>query len=59
MNMKGRETLNPTKVIYLPQEVKNILSISRLVTEGFTMGATQDKMNIKKNCFNMILDAIK
>ena len=48
-----------TEVLNVSQAVKNILSISRLVSKGATMGATQDKMTIKKNGVSMILDARK
>ena len=49
MKMQGVETLNLAKVIYIPQAVKNLLSIARLVSKGSMMGDTQDKMTMKKN----------
>ena len=59
MKLKGRETVKLTKVIYVPQSVNNILSVSRIVSKGARMGATQEKMITKKNSVNMILDARK
>ena len=59
MNLKDGQTANLTKVLYVPKAVKNILSISRLISKGITMGATQDRMIIKKNGVSMILDARK
>ena len=47
------------KVLYVPQSVKNLLSISRIVSKGATIGDTKDKMTIKKNDINMILDERK
>ena len=37
-----------TKVLYMPQAVKNLLNISRLVSKGATMGDTQDKLSLRK-----------
>ena len=45
------------KVLYVTQAVKNILSVSRLISKGATMGATQDKTIIKKNGLSITLDA--
>ena len=59
MNLKDGQTANLTKVLYVPKAVKNILSISRLISKGITMGATQDRIIIKKNGVSMILDARK
>ena len=59
MKLKGEETFSMTKVLYVPQTVKNIFRVSRIASKGSTMGDTQDKMAIKKNGFNMILDARK
>ena len=47
------ETVKLNDVLYVSQEVNNLLSISRLVSKGSTMGYTKDKMTIKKNGFNM------
>ena len=47
------EKLN--EVLYIPQAVKKLLSVSRLVSKGATMGATKDKITIKKNGISMIL----
>ena len=46
-------------VLYVSQSVKNILSVSELVSKEATVGATQDKITINKNGVNIILDAIK
>ena len=47
------------KVLYVPQAVKILLSISRIVSKEATIGDTKDKMTIKKNDINMILDKRK
>ena len=47
------------EVLYVPQALNNLLSVSRILSKGATMGATQDKMTIKKNGVRMILDARK
>ena len=59
MKMKSEEMVNNIKVLYLPQAVKNILIISRLVSRGYTSRATQDKTTIKKNGVSMIQDTRK
>ena len=59
MKLKDGQTVKLNKVLYMPQYMKNILSISRLVSKGTTMGDTRDKMIIKKNSISMILDARK
>ena len=48
-----------TEVLYAPQALEKLLSISRLIQKGATMGATQEKMIIKKNGVSMTLDARK
>ena len=48
MKMQGKESVNLTKVLYIPQAFKNLLSVSMLVSKGDTMGATKDKMTINK-----------
>ena len=55
----GGETVKITEVVYITQSVKDLLSISRPVSKGATMGATQDKKTINKNGVIMILDASK
>ena len=45
--------------MYVPQAVKKLLILSRLVSNGSTMGDTKDKMTTKKNVFIMILEARK
>ena len=45
------------KVLYVPQASKNLLSVLRLVSKGTMVGATQEKINIKKNGVSMILDS--
>ena len=57
--MKGGGGFKLEKVLYVPQSVKNTLSVSSLISKVATMGVTQDKITIKKNGVNMILDAIK
>ena len=55
MKLQDGQTVKLTKDLYVPQAVKNILSVSRLVSKGETMGGTQDKMIIKKNRVSMAL----
>ena len=57
MNLEGGEMFKLTKVLYVPQSVKDILSLQRIVSKGTTMGDNQDKITMKKNSVNMILDA--
>ena len=59
MKLQDGQTVKLTKVLYVPKAVKNILSVSRLVSKSFTIGATQCKMITKKNGVSMILDAKK
>ena len=59
MNMKDEQMVKLTEVLYVPQSVENLLSLSRLVSKGATMGATQDKIIIKKNGVSIILYARK
>ena len=53
MKLKGVETFKLNEILYVPQAVKNIMSILRLISKGSTMRATKDKMNIKKNGVNI------
>ena len=48
-----------TKVLCVPQAVKNLLIVSRIVSKGSTMGDTQYKTTINKNGVSMILDTRK
>ena len=57
MNIQGGGVLKLIKVMYVHQAVKNLLSVSRLVSKAATMGATQEKITIKKNGVSMILDS--
>ena len=59
MKLQDGKTVKLTKVLYVPQSVKNLLIVSRLVSKGSTMGGTWDKMIIKKNGVSMILSAKK
>ena len=59
MKLQDGKMVKLTEVLYVPQDVKNSLSISRLISKGVTMGATQDKMIIKKNGVSIILDTSK
>ena len=59
MKLQDGQIVKLTEVMYLPQAVKNLLSVSRLVSKGATIGGTQDKISIKKNSVSMILDARK
>ena len=51
--------LKLTKVLYIPKAVKKKNWVSMLVSKGATMGATQDKITIKKNGVCVILGARK
>ena len=55
MKLQDVHTVKLTKVLYVPQAMKNLLIVSRLASKGATMGATQDKMIIKKNGVSMTL----
>ena len=50
VNIKFQDgkTVKLTKVLYVTQAVKNLLIVSRVVSKGANMGATQDKITIKK-----------
>ena len=51
--------INLDGVLYVPEAVKNILIILKLVSKRATIGATQDKMTTKKNVVNIIIGARK
>ena len=59
MKLQGGGKVKVKEVIYVPQEVKNILSISGLVSKGAMMGDTKDKITTKKCGINMTLYARK
>ena len=43
------ETFKFNDVLYIPQSVKNLLNVSRIVAKGADMEDTKDKMYIKTN----------
>ena len=43
IKLKGGEKLKLDNVLYIPQAVKNILSVSRIVANGATMGLHKTK----------------
>ena len=49
VNMKFQygQTVKLTRFLYIPQAVKNLLSVSRIMSKGATMGSTPDKITIK------------
>ena len=49
MKLQDGQMVNLTKVLYVPQAVENLLSISKLVSNGATMASTQDKIITKRN----------
>ena len=49
MKLQDGQMAKLTKVLYVPQAVKNLLTVSQLVSKGATIGATKDKMIINKN----------
>ena len=59
MNLQDGQTVKLIEVLYVPQTVKNLLSLSRLISKGATMGSTQDKIIIEKNRVGMYLDKSK
>ena len=59
IHLQGRKTFKLTEVLYLPQEVKNILSISRLISKGAMVGDTKNKMTFKKVSVSINLYANK
>ena len=59
MNLQVGGKFKLTEVLYVPQAVKNILIISRIVSKGSKMGANKDKMNINKYGVSTTLDARK
>ena len=59
MKLQDGQTVKLTIVQYVLQAVKILLNVSRLVSKGAMMGATQDKRIIKKNGVSMTLDASK
>ena len=48
-----------TEDIYIPQAVKNIFIVSKLLSKVSTMGDTLDKITLKKNSVNIVLDTRK
>ena len=59
VKLKDVKTVKLTEFLYIPQAVKNRLSVSRIVSKGAMVGATQDKMIIKKNGVSIIVYAKK
>ena len=59
MKLQDVQTVKLAKLLYLPQSMKNLLRVSRLVSKGTNMGSTQDEMIIKKYLVIMKLDARK
>ena len=49
MKLKGVENMKLTEVLYVPQPVKNMLSISIIVSKGSTMRANKEKITTNKN----------
>ena len=49
MRLQNGQTVKLTEVLYVPQSVKTLFNVSRLVSKGATVGYTQYKMIIKKN----------
>ena len=43
MKLQYGKTVKLTKFLYVPQAVKNLLSVSMIVSKGAKMGDTQDK----------------
>ena len=48
MKLKGGKIFKLNYVLYVPQYVKNVLSLSKIVSKGATMGSPKANMNINK-----------
>ena len=48
MKLKGGKIFKLNYVLYVPQYVKNVLSLSKSVSKGATMGSPKANMNINK-----------
>ena len=59
MKLQDGQTVKITEILYVTQDVKNILSVSRIVSKDATMVDNQDKMIIKNNGVSMTLYARK
>ena len=59
MKLQYGETVKLPEVLYVPQDLKKLLSITRIISNGATMRSTQDKMIIKKKGVGIILDTRK
>ena len=59
MKLQDEKMVKLTEVLYVPQAMKHLLSVSRLISKGATMGDTHDKIIIKKNGVGMTLGARK
>ena len=59
MKLHEGEEFRLKNVLYIPQAVKNLTSVSRTTAKGATMGATQDKTTINKNGVSMNMNARK
>ena len=59
MKLQDGQTVKLNKVLYVPQAVKTLLSVSKLVSKDAKMGTTQGKIIVNKNRLSMTLDAIK
>ena len=53
------ETVKLNGVLYVPQEVNNLVRILRLVSKGVTTGSTKYKITVKKNGVSKTLDSMK
>ena len=59
MKIQDGQTVKLTEVLYMPQAVRILLRVSRLVLKSPTTGAIQDKIIIKKSEVSITLDARK
>ena len=59
MKLKDGQMVKLIKVLYVSQAVKNLWRVSRLISKGATMWATQEKMFIKNNRVGMTLETRK
>ena len=59
IKLKDGQMVKLAEVLYVSQAVKKLLSVSKIVSKGATMGATQEKMTTKKNGVSMTLETRK
>ena len=59
MKLQDVQMVKLTEVLYVPQAMKYVFSVSRLISKDATMGSTKDKIIIKKNGVTIPLEERK